>query len=315
VEGKPTASTAIQERAAQADRADLALTGRRAWPDRRRDRAGRDRLAEHAPIGVQELDATGRFVEANSAFCRMIGYTRAELVGRSIADFIDLDAATDTLERLQDLGRRGSGHLRFDLAFMRRNGTLLQGRITAATIPGEASGTTSIIVLVEDAANPDTESAAIHEERIDAVVTVADAVAQARDAAYEKGIDIAFGYSGDPVWVRADQAQLRRAVDHLLATTVRSAQQGSVAVRCTTLDGQALLEVLQVRKPGSAGADLSLIFGERAEPGDADAEPVADGRALGPVQTLVRAQRGKVEVSSSTENGSRITLRLPLARG
>ena len=41
-------------------------------------------LFDDAPVGYQELDATGRFVRVNRTLCRMLGYEAAELLGRRI---------------------------------------------------------------------------------------------------------------------------------------------------------------------------------------------------------------------------------------
>ncbi len=41
---------------------------------------------EHAGVGITRIDASGHFIEVNQRFCRMLGYTRDELVGRPTRD-------------------------------------------------------------------------------------------------------------------------------------------------------------------------------------------------------------------------------------
>ncbi len=46
------------------------------------------RVYENSPLAYQSLDAEGRLVDANPAWCEMTGYRRDEVVGRPIADFL-----------------------------------------------------------------------------------------------------------------------------------------------------------------------------------------------------------------------------------
>jgi signal transduction histidine kinase len=174
-----------------------------------------------------------------------------------------------------------------------------------AVVEDDAAGT-----LVEDTA------AVSDDPRIDAVEAVSAAVAQARETASQRGIDIAYAYAGQPVWVRADEAELRRALDELLSGAVESATLGSLAVRCAPSDGDALLEILEVRHPDAAGTDLAALFDDRlaGEAPDEPPPPPVSGE-LTTLLTLVQSHHGILGVSSSPDAGSRITVRLPLARG
>lgn len=317
MEGKHTTGVAVQARPTQPAQAELALTGHRTWPTRDHPGADGDGIFQHAPVGIQEIDSDGRLLRVNPTFCRMTGYTAQELVGRSLADVADRATAPDCIERLQDLLQRGTDVVRFDLGFVRRDGSLLQGRVTVSVVPGGSGDAASLLALVEDASGDlpgDAAAAAFADSRIDAVETVADAVAQARESAQEKGIDIAYAYATAPVWVNADETQLRQAVDQLLAGALRSSKLGSLAVRCTASDGDALLEVMELHDPGIAGTDLGVVFDDSQSVDHEDA-PRGGERSLGRVRALARAHNGNVGMTSSPGGGSRITVRLPLARG
>ena len=47
------------------------------------------KLYDDAPFGYHEIDTEGRIVNINRTECQMLGYTREEMVGRPIFDFID----------------------------------------------------------------------------------------------------------------------------------------------------------------------------------------------------------------------------------
>ena len=48
-------------------------------------------LFENAPLGYQSLDANGDFIELNETWCRLLGYTKEEVLGRNFSEFIHPD--------------------------------------------------------------------------------------------------------------------------------------------------------------------------------------------------------------------------------
>ena len=46
------------------------------------------RLYDEAPVGYHEIDTEGRIVSINKTECEMLGYTREELLGRQVFDFV-----------------------------------------------------------------------------------------------------------------------------------------------------------------------------------------------------------------------------------
>jgi PAS domain S-box-containing protein len=48
-------------------------------------------LFENAPLGYQSLDANGDFIELNETWCKILGYTKEEVLGRNFSEFIHPD--------------------------------------------------------------------------------------------------------------------------------------------------------------------------------------------------------------------------------
>jgi len=48
-------------------------------------------LFENAPLGYQSLNANGDFVEVNETWCKLLGYTKEEVLGRNFSEFIHPD--------------------------------------------------------------------------------------------------------------------------------------------------------------------------------------------------------------------------------
>jgi PAS domain S-box-containing protein len=68
------------------------ITGRvRADEALRRSESNFRRLFDQASEGIFIADSDGRFVDVNAAGCAMYGYSREELVGRSIADLLPIE--------------------------------------------------------------------------------------------------------------------------------------------------------------------------------------------------------------------------------
>lgn len=309
MEGKRTAQRAHSLQA-EIDDGGLVLAGHSAWEAADPRVAHIERFFLHAPAGMLELDAEARLLRVNPAFCRMTGYLTEELVGRSLSEFV---ASPEEVERLRDLLYAGAGAGRFELELVRHEGALLRARVTAAVAPADMRQPPTLIALVEDA-DPAAPLVVDADEdaRVDAIEAVAGAVAQARDAAYDKGVGIAFAYTTDPVWVNIDSAQLREALDDLIDRTVRSGPVGSVAVRCRADAADAVFELVATSDSDAAGIDLLSAFDIAAHTDSGITEP-RDFTNLGAMFTLVQAHSGDIELSESPSRGRRVTVRLPLA--
>jgi len=92
-------------------------------------------LVEHASDGILVSDETGRYVEANAAVCRMLGYTREELL-RIFSP--NLSAADDPLspedmdDRLADAVATG---LLVERRYRRKDGTSLPAEVGFSQLP------------------------------------------------------------------------------------------------------------------------------------------------------------------------------------
>lgn len=90
-------------------------------------------LFEQAVDGIFITDASGRYVNVNSAGCQMLGYTRDELTRMSIADVV----APDDLARIApEVERLSSGGVtRTEWRFRRSSGSTFIGEVVARQLP------------------------------------------------------------------------------------------------------------------------------------------------------------------------------------
>ncbi len=68
-----------------------------------------------SPVGYQSLDAEGRFIIVNEAWCDVLGYDRDEVVGRWFGDFLAPEYVDAFRERFPLFKERGRIHSEFEM--------------------------------------------------------------------------------------------------------------------------------------------------------------------------------------------------------
>lgn len=86
-------------------------------------------LIEQASEGIFVADIDGRYTDLNSAACRMLGYTRDELVGKLISDLVPPEEH-ERLARHKATLLRGESHLE-EWSLRRKDGTLVPVEVSA----------------------------------------------------------------------------------------------------------------------------------------------------------------------------------------
>jgi len=76
-----------------------------------------------ATDGFVLIDRAGRILDVNRAYCRMLGYTREELLLKRLADIEARESEEQTLDHLKRI--MTSGYDRFVSSQRRRDGTIL----------------------------------------------------------------------------------------------------------------------------------------------------------------------------------------------
>jgi PAS domain S-box-containing protein len=90
-------------------------------------------ILETTTDGFYVNDTTGRFLEANAAYCRMVGYSRDELLNKSIADLEATEKPVDVAEHMARVMACGSD--RFESRHKTRDGSLVDVEISLTYLP------------------------------------------------------------------------------------------------------------------------------------------------------------------------------------
>ncbi len=91
-------------------------------------------ILESAADGYWLVDAEGKLLDVNPAYCNLSGYERTELLGRNVADF-ELNSQGEDTVRLH-LERNKAGN-RYATKHRRKDGSELEVEVTAGTVSGQ----------------------------------------------------------------------------------------------------------------------------------------------------------------------------------
>jgi PAS domain S-box-containing protein len=105
---------------------------------------------ENAGNGIAIANCDGRLREINPAFCKMLGYTREELVGRLAVDFVHPDDQAVNFRQFQRLQQGEAPALEFEHRFLRKDGEAIWVRKSASLLRDNAGRIEAILALVTD---------------------------------------------------------------------------------------------------------------------------------------------------------------------
>ncbi|MCK9200182.1 MAG: PAS domain S-box protein [Gallionella sp.] len=117
--------------------------------------------------GIHVMDMQGNIVEANEAFCRMLGYSREEVAGLNVADWDAQWSGKELKERFQSL--IGKAEL-FETVHRRKDGTLIDVEIGTAGV--EIDGQSLLFASSRDITERKKAEAAMkqHEKIIETAI-------------------------------------------------------------------------------------------------------------------------------------------------
>jgi two-component system cell cycle sensor histidine kinase/response regulator CckA len=116
-------------------------------------RASEERLRatwEHAALGSALLNREGEIERINPALERLLGYSRAECVGRSFSTFSRPEDAAAERQRFVELIGGAGAPSQCEQQYRRQDGTLIWGRVTVSVIRGPDAAPIGALAVVED---------------------------------------------------------------------------------------------------------------------------------------------------------------------
>ena len=105
---------------------------------------------ERAATGISIVSLDGRLVRANTALQQMLGYTEAELREMAFTEFTHPQDSDAEWRLFQDLTQGKREHYQMEKRYIRKDGTVFWGRLTASLVRDEDGKPQYSIRIVED---------------------------------------------------------------------------------------------------------------------------------------------------------------------
>ncbi|HTY39108.1 MAG TPA: PAS domain S-box protein [Bacteroidota bacterium] len=102
-------------------------------------------ILQTAMDGFWIIDASGKLLEVNDAYCTMSGYSRSELLSMHIADLELIESQTDILDQITHIMEQGQS--RFESRHRRKDGTSFDVEVSSKTL---SDGSGRLMTFVRD---------------------------------------------------------------------------------------------------------------------------------------------------------------------
>jgi PAS domain S-box-containing protein len=176
------------------------ITARKASEAALRESEERFRLTfELAGSGIAHVDTSGRFVRANPSLCELLGYTEAELIGRSVKD-VSHPEDRDVTDLSRDRMRAGlMRSFSVEKRYLRKDGEVVWVDLTATVVRDADGRALHDIAIFDDITERKKLDDALREKT--AVLQLGQAAARMIILDYDIGAD-ALEWSDSPEWLR-----------------------------------------------------------------------------------------------------------------
>ena len=120
-------------------------------------------IFERSAVGIALIDLEGRISKCNPALAQMLGRKVDDLPGRAFTDLSHPEDSTLDLQHFEALVAGGSNHYTIEKRYIRSDGSVLWGQMTASLISGENDLPRFVIGVVEDVSERHKAEEAIHQ--------------------------------------------------------------------------------------------------------------------------------------------------------
>ncbi len=107
-------------------------------------------MFDHSPMGVVVVAPDGHFLRANAAFCRLVGYTEAELRERTFADITHPDHRERDVQEVGRIFRGEREGYEIDKQYLHKDGRVVWGRLSAALVRDGQAQPRYFVSVVQD---------------------------------------------------------------------------------------------------------------------------------------------------------------------
>jgi PAS domain S-box-containing protein len=171
-----------------------------------------------AAVGIQQLTNDGRLLMVNAALCRMLGYSKSELLGRTVMELTHPDDLARDAALLEPVLRGESDLFEAEKRYLHRDGSPVWVHVTSSVVKDASGRPLYRIAIVQDVSERKrAEQALLRSEKLATVGRMAATIAHEINnplAAVMNALFIAKGLKGLPESARQyldmAEAELKR---------------------------------------------------------------------------------------------------------
>jgi PAS domain S-box-containing protein len=136
------------------------------------------RVFEEGPLGLALVGRDYRFLKANSALCRMVGYSEEELIQKTFADITHPDDVPADVELAERLFKREIPFYRMEKRYVKKNGEPIWINLTASLVIDRNGEFLYGIAMVEDITEVKrTREESLARQKLESLGTLARGIA------------------------------------------------------------------------------------------------------------------------------------------
>jgi signal transduction histidine kinase len=280
-------------------------------------------LPDTARVGTELEKLRARLVETETHPLRRIPTTDLSLAAREVADRLNarLDALSSTEKEQQQFIADVSHELRTPLTVLRGTLEVALEEERPAEEYREAIGNALLEIRhlarisqnILFLARGESGRVTLSFSNQDLARLVTDVTRELQLAAGDHELDLAGEVPETPVIAFVDPGRMQQVLHNLIENSLRyTPPGGSIRVRLSATADEARIEVTDTGV-GIPKADLPFVF-ERFFRSDRARRAYTGGSGLGLsiVRWIVEAHKGRVEIASELDEGTTVTVRLPM---
>ncbi len=109
-----------------------------------------EKLLNNLPVMLHTMDGSGRMISANAVWCASLGYEARDIIGRSFAEFLPLDARTRLVTEIYPKFLVSSSIRDVEIQMHRKDGSLAVMRLAMTAYRGDKGRLEQSVCVLED---------------------------------------------------------------------------------------------------------------------------------------------------------------------
>jgi two-component system, cell cycle sensor histidine kinase and response regulator CckA len=105
---------------------------------------------DHSSVGAALVAPDGRFLKSNTAFCRFLGFTEEEILGRRFLDVTHPDERDRDATEMRRLARGEINRYEVDKRYVRKDGSVIWGRVSVGMVRSDDGRPLYYLPIIQD---------------------------------------------------------------------------------------------------------------------------------------------------------------------